>query len=107
MRRFASRSAHQSRVVEGGVQPQRPASQGRPAAVGTEASQGRPAALGTEASTQGVVRVLSTQWTWNTIWIVGPFDHRVWENNFPHHPKETWATYENWSKPSGPEIQGC
>lgn len=95
MRRFASQSAHQSWVVEGGVQPQRPA------------SQGRPAALGTEASTQGVVRVLSTQWTWNTIWIFGPFDHRVWENNFPHHPKETWATYENWSKPSGPEIQGC
>ena len=28
-------------------------------------------------------------------------NHIVWENNFPNHPKETRATYQNWSKPAG------
>lgn len=25
----------------------------------------------------------------------------VWESNFSNHPKETWATDQDWSKPAG------
>lgn len=28
-------------------------------------------------------------------------NHVVWEGNSSNHPKETWATYQNWSKSAG------
>lgn len=28
-------------------------------------------------------------------------NHVVWESNSSNHPKETWATYQNWSKSAG------